>query len=194
MLGSYTILEFLLALAVFILVSHELSEILRARREGLSTNVSRVVLRVTMLMLLVVYAVVAYAYLPLEVGEGGIQEFGTPTAPWGYLLLGGLLMILAGAEALGIMRARQKGLTQNRSRLVLHTVSFLVLLTMLGLAVRKWDRYLERLDITIVQGPPGAAEVMERRARFLESAQESARETEDGASRGEDPVSQDGGG
>jgi len=157
---------------VFVLVAHELSGLLQARREGLSKNVSRVVIRVSMLVLLVVYAIFAYSYFPLELGEGGIQKIGMPTVPWGYLVIGALLTVLAALEAVGLVRARHKGLTRNVSRLVSHTVSFLVLLAMLGLAVRKWDHYMERFDITILEGPPGSAEVLERRARSLETAAE----------------------
>ncbi len=156
MLRSYTILEILLALAVFVLVSHELSGILKARREGLSKNVSRAVIRGSMLVLLLFYAVAAYMYLPLE-GKGPILEFGTPTVPWGYLVIGAMLCFLAALEAVSLMRARQKGLTTNVSRLVSHTVSFLVLLAMLGLAVRKWDGYMDRLEMTYSPGIPRSA-------------------------------------
>jgi hypothetical protein len=156
MLGSYTILEILLALAVFILVSHELDGILKARREGLSKNMSRVVIRASMLVLLVVYAVVAWRYMALE-GEGPILEFGTPTIPWGYLVIGAMLTFLAALEAVGMLRARQKGLTTNVSRLVSHTVAFLVLLVMLGLAVRKWEGYMDRLEMTYQPGIPVSA-------------------------------------
>jgi hypothetical protein len=156
MLQSYTILEILLALAVFILVAHELNGILQARREGLSKNLSRAVIRGTMLVLLVVYAVVAYTYLPLE-GDGPILEFGTPTVPWGYLVIGAMLTFLAALEAVSLVQARRKGLTTNVSRLVSHTVSFLVLLAMLGLAVRKWDGYMGRLELTYLPGIPESA-------------------------------------
>jgi len=43
MLGSYTLLEILLATAVFLLASTELRGVIRARREGRSKNLSRVV-------------------------------------------------------------------------------------------------------------------------------------------------------
>ena len=39
----------------------------------------------------------------------------------------------------------------------MHTVSFLVLLAMLGLATRKWDRYLERLEYTAFPAVPLSA-------------------------------------
>ena len=155
MLQSYTILEILLALAVFVLVSHELNGILTARREGRSKNLSRAVIRASMLVLLVVYSIVAYAYLPLE-GDGPILEYGTPTVPWGYLVIGAMLTLLAALESVSMMRARQSGLTTNVSRLVSHTVSFLVLLAMLGLAVRKWDGYMDRLEMTYLPGIPPA--------------------------------------
>jgi hypothetical protein len=156
MLGSYTILEILLALAVFVLVAHELNGILKARREGLSKNLSRVVIRSCMLVLLVFYAVVAWRYLPLE-GTGPLLEFGTPTTPWGYLVIGAMLTFLAALEAVSLVRARTKGLTTNVSRLVSHTVSFLVLLVMLGLAVRKWEGYMGRLELTYLPGIPVSA-------------------------------------
>ena len=104
--------------------------------------------------------------------------------PWGYLVIGALLTLLAALEAVGLVRARQKGLTQNVSRLVSHTVSFLVLLAMLGLAVRKWDGYMGRLEMTILEGPPGSQEVLERRARSLETAREPELEAVEDAAEG----------
>jgi hypothetical protein len=188
MLGSYTILEILLALAVFVLVAHELDGILKARREGLSKNMSRVVIRGSMLLLLVVYAVVAWRYLALE-GDGPILEFGTPTVPWGYLVIGAMLTFLAALEAVSLLRARRKGLTTNVSRLVSHTVSFLVLLVMLGLAVRKWEGYMDRLEMTYRPGIPVSAGLTSDDARADDARAEEA-PAEDAAAEveGLDPV------
>lgn len=147
MLGSYTIIEILLSLAVLVLASYELSTLLAARREGKTSNKSRVVSHVAIVVLVVVYAILAWTYLPLE-GEGPIEPFGAPTVPWAYLLLGGLLSLVAAFEAVSMVRARTLGLTENLSRLVSYSVTFLVLLAMLGLAGLKWQNYLARLDAT----------------------------------------------
>ena len=40
------------------------------------------------------------------------------------------------------------------SRLVTHSVMVLVLVVMMGLSVRKWDRYLERLEATYAESIP----------------------------------------
>lgn len=157
MWGSYTILEILLATAVFLLAANELRGVLRARREGLSTNVSRVVSHVLMLALLVSYAVFAFSYLPLEASSGGIETYNTPTMNWTYLLLGVMLTLLAAWESLALVRARRQGLTENLSRLVTHSVMVLVILVMMGLSVRKWDLYLGRLEATYAKSIPAVA-------------------------------------
>ena len=160
MLASYTALELLLATAVALLVGLELRGILDARKKGLSTNVSRVVIRVAMLAMLAIYVGFSLAFLPLELGQGGIQEVGTPTIPWNFLILGVMLTVLATVEAISMTRAMRAGLTTNRSRLVHYVVVFLVIVAMLGLSVRKWEYYLERLEITysedIPQGSSGS--------------------------------------
>ena len=43
MLGSYTLIEILLSVAVLILICHPLRTLLAARREGKTENVSRVI-------------------------------------------------------------------------------------------------------------------------------------------------------
>lgn len=154
MLQSYTILEILLGLAVFVIAASELQGVLTARREGRSRNVSRVVTHAVMIALLVPYVYFAYSYLPLETAGRGIETFGTPTFNWTYLIIGLMLAFLAAWEALALLRARRQGLTRNSTRLVSHTVMFLVLLVMMGLSVRKWDRYLDRLEATYAKSIP----------------------------------------
>jgi hypothetical protein len=157
MLGSYTILEILLASAVFLLALAELRGVIRARREGRSQNLSRVISHVSMLVLLVAYMVFAWSYLPLEASDGAIEEFNTPIFNWTYLIPGVMLTMLASWESLSVYRARRAGLTDNTSRLVTHSVMVLVLLVMMGLSVRKWDHYLDRLEASYGQSIPRVA-------------------------------------
>ena len=147
MLGSYTILEILLAFAVFLLALTELRGVLRARREGRSSNLSRVFSHAAMLVLLLAYVAFALSYLPLEEGRAE-THFNTPTFNWTYLIPGVIVAILAAWESLTLYRARRAGLTENMSRLVTHGVMVLVLVVMMGLSVRKWDLYLERMEAT----------------------------------------------
>ena len=51
-----------------------------------------------------------------------------------------------------MLRARAKGWTTNVDRLVSYTATFVVVLAMFGLAVLKWQHYLDRLDATAAQG------------------------------------------
>jgi hypothetical protein len=157
MIGSYTMLEILLASAVFLLAASELRGVIRARREGLSSNLSRVISHAAMLVLLLAYVAFAWSYLPLEASAGAIADFNTPTFNWTYLILGVIVSILAAWESLSIYRARRAGLTENSSRLVTHSVMVLVLVVMMGLSVRKWDRYLERMEATYAQSIPYAS-------------------------------------
>jgi hypothetical protein len=157
MLGSYTILEILLAAALFLLAAAELRGVVRARREGRSKNLSRVISHAAMLVLLLAYAAVAWSYLPLEASTTGIENFNTPTFNWNYLIPGVILTILAAWESITLYRARRAGITDNMSRLVTHGVMVLVLLVMMGLSVRKWDRYLERMEATYAESIPQAS-------------------------------------
>lgn len=154
MMGSFTILEILLAIAVFLLAANELRGIVRARREGRSQNLSRVISHAAMLVLLLAYVAFAWSYLPLEASAGEINGFNTPTFNWTYLIPGVIVTILAAWESLSIYRARRAGLTENNSRLMTHSVMVLVLVVMMGLSVRKWDRYLERMEATYVESIP----------------------------------------
>ena len=153
MLGSYTILEILLAVAVFLLALTELRGVIRARREGRSQNMSRVISHAAMLVLLVAYVAIAWSYLPLEAGRSE-THFNTPTFNWTYLIPGVIVAMLAAWESLTLYRARRAGLTDNMSRLVTHGVMVLVLVVMMGLSVRKWDLYLERMEATYAESIP----------------------------------------
>ena len=154
MLQSYTLLEILLGVAVFILAGSELMGVVRARREGRSQNVSRVITHGLMLALMVPYLLFAYRYLPLETSDAAIETFGTPTFNWTYLLIGLMLATLAAWESVSMLRARRQGLTTNVSRLVTHSVMLIVLVVMMGLSVRKWDHYLDRLEATYADSIP----------------------------------------
>jgi hypothetical protein len=158
MLGTYTSLEILLATAVFLLAFTELMGVMKARREGRSRNLSRVLSHTAMLVLLVAYAVFAWLYLPLEADTGEIAVFNTPTFNWTYLIPGLIVAILAAWESLSVYQARRAGLTENTSRLVTHSVMVLVLVVMMGLSVRKWELYLDRMEATYAQSIPHAPE------------------------------------
>jgi hypothetical protein len=158
MLGTYTSLEILLATAVFLLAFTELVGVMKARREGRSRNLSRVLSHTAMLVLLVAYAVFAWLYLPLEANTGEIAVFNTPTFNWTYLIPGLIVAILAAWESLSVYQARRAGLTENTSRLVTHSVMVLVLVVMMGLSVRKWELYLDRMEATYAQSIPHAPE------------------------------------
>ncbi len=152
-MSSYATIETLLALAVFLLAWHELTALLRSRREGLTENRSRVVTLSFIMALTVTYAVAAWFDTMVE-GEGPITTFGGPTVPWRYLLIGGMLALTAAFEAAALVHARTRGLTSNVSRLVSYSVMLIVMLAMLGLAVGKWEHYLGRLDQTIQADAP----------------------------------------
>ena len=139
---------------MFLLALTELRGVIRARREGRSKNMSRVVSHAAMLILLVAYVAFAWSYLPLEEGRRRDPEFNTPTFNWTYLIPGVIVAILAAWESLTLYRARRAGLTDNTSRLVTHSVMVLVLVVMMGLSVRKWDRYLERMEATYAESIP----------------------------------------
>lgn len=156
MLGSYTTIETLLAFAVLLVACYELGALVRARREGLTGNRSRLVTHCLIVALMVIYVILAWIDSPIE-GEGPIESFEGPTVPWRYLFLGGVMALVAAFEVLSMMRARVAGLTENVSRLIAYLVMLVVLLAMLGLAVRKWEHYLGRLDQTISLGTETSA-------------------------------------
>ena len=154
MLSSYTTIEILLAVAVFVLACHEFFALRRARREGRTENVSRLVTSALVMSTVAIYAMVSWTTLPLE-GEGPIEDLGTPLVPWSFLILGGLMAIIAVYEAVAQIRARSLGLTTNVSRLASYGAMFLIVLAMLGLADRKWDGYLDRLEATALSRDVG---------------------------------------
>lgn len=154
MLNSYTMIEILLAVAVFVLAGHEFFALRRARREGKTENVSRLVTSGLVMLTVALYAVVSWRTLPLE-GEGAFTELDTPLVPWSFLLLGGLMAVIAVYEAVALVRARSLGLTTNVSRLASYGAMLLIVLAMLGLADRKWDNYLDRLETTALSRDVG---------------------------------------
>ena len=156
---SLTSLEILLGIGVALLATLELRGVLAARREGRSSNVSRIVTHGAMLLLLVLYGFFALSFYPLETSKAGIVSYGTPVVNWTYVVLGVLVTLIAGWESLALMRARHLGLTKNLSRLVSHTVMLVMLLAMMGLSTQKWDHYLDRLEVTYSQDIPGAASI-----------------------------------
>ncbi|MDX1644764.1 MAG: hypothetical protein R3244_10450 [Thermoanaerobaculia bacterium] len=147
MLGSYTSIEFLLAAAVFVLSCHEFIALRRARAEGKTENVSRLIANLLIMAAVVIYGGVAWWTLPLE-GEGPLRQLDTPLVPWSFLILGGVMTVIAVYEGVALVRARQQGLTRNVSRLASYSAMFLIVLAMLGLAERKWENYVDRLEDT----------------------------------------------
>lgn len=154
MLGSYTSIEFLLALAVFVLSCHEFTALKRARAEGKTENVSRLVANGIIMAAVALYAVVAWWTLPLE-GEGPLRQLDASLVPWSFLILGGVMTVIAVYEGVALLRARRQGLTRNISRLASYSAMFLIVLAMLGLADRKWDNYVERLEATAFEADLG---------------------------------------
>ena len=153
---QFTVLELLLMLACFVITANEFFGIVRARQQGLSKNLSRVLTHASMLILLLVYAYFAYTYLPAATVLNGIDTFGTPTLNLTYLLIGLVVTVLAAWESVSMLRARRQGLTRNTSRLISRTAVFLMLVVMMGLSSMKWDHYIERLEASYQSGIPVA--------------------------------------
>ena len=82
MFTSFTSLEVLLGIGLFLLAAHELRGVLGARRDGRSTNVSRVITHGVMMLLLGVYFAFALSYYPLEASDAAIVSFDTPVVNW----------------------------------------------------------------------------------------------------------------
>ncbi len=146
-MGSFTLVETFLAVAVFLLAWYELAALIRSRREGLTRNRSRAMTLSLIMALTVAYAIGAWLGRPIE-GTGPIRSLETPTVPWTFLVIGGMMALVAAFEAAALVRARMRGLTTNVSRLVSYSVMFIILLAMLSVAMGKWESYLDRLDQT----------------------------------------------
>ena len=157
MFTSFTSLEVLLGIGVFLLAAHELRGVLGARRDGRSTNVSRVITHGVMMLLLGVYFAFALSYYPLEASDAAIVSFDTPVVNWSYVVLGLLLMVIAGWEGVSLVRARSQRLTRNLSRLVSHSMMVVMLLAMMGLSSQRWGHSLDRLHASCSQDIPAPA-------------------------------------
>jgi hypothetical protein len=139
----------LLLLVVFVLVvGKELVDLLLARRRGLTRNVSRVVTFSLLLVLAVTYAVLELRWLGFDDDAVGMDELRRlPTANWGYLVLGVMIVMVLAYEVSALVQARIAGLTSTVSRLAALLIAVVLLLVLLGISQVKWDLYLDRLDV-----------------------------------------------
>lgn len=136
-----------LAAAVFVLAGSEVIQLVRARREGRTRNVSRLFTHGILMALLLLY--VAYTVFrwwgfesrPLDPTRGSTHN-------WTYIILGITLGLLVVYELLGVVRARVSGLTTNLSRVLAHATMLLVLVVLLSISFTKWNLYLDAVAET----------------------------------------------
>jgi len=150
MFGSYTAQEAVLATLVALLAGNEIRGIIAARMAGRSRNLSRLVSHIIMLVLLGLWTSYTFYWVKVMESPGGtIETFGSSALNLPYLLLGISLILIATFEILTLYRARRKGFTTNVSRLVVHGLIVLLVLTMVSLSLLKWSEYAPRAEIRV---------------------------------------------
>lgn len=142
MFGSYTAQEAVLAALVGLLAGNEIRGIIAARMAGRSRNLSRLISHGIMLALLGLWTSYTFYWVKVMDSPGvTIETFGSSALNLPYLLLGISLILIATFEILTLYRARRQGFTTNVSRLIVHGLMVLLVLTMVGLSLLKWSEY-----------------------------------------------------
>ena len=139
---SYTAQETVLALLVAGLTVYEIVGLLAARVRGRSRNLSRLVSHVVLLVLLAPWLGYTYYWVSVMEAPGiSTETFGSTALHLPYLLLGSGILLIAGLELLGVLRARRVGATRNLSRLVTHALLAVLAVSMVGLSLLHWNDY-----------------------------------------------------
>ena len=146
--------EFALALGVFALALAELVGLLRARRAGLTDNVSRLVTHGLLAVLSIVYAGVAVWWSGTLGGTvSGMVGTRFGIANWGLLVLAALLVLVLW-ELVAQILAMHMGFTRSVPRLVTHVSMATIVVLMFMMNLTRWQIY----RTSVLEGSdPGAA-------------------------------------
>ena len=143
MLRAFSWWEIGLATAILVLAAAEFWGLSQARRQGLTDNSSRLWSHGALSLLCAAF--IGLTLLWTRAFAGPALPLELPVANWTYLLLAVMIGLVASHEVVALHRARRRGLTRNRSRLVTHLVMLILLAVMVGINLSKWELYLERL-------------------------------------------------
>jgi len=156
MISRLTSWELGLAATILLLAGSEILQLVRARRAGLTENVSRLWSQG-----LVVAAVLLYALYTFfgwrQINPDNVTSEGS-SYNWALVFLGVVAGLVISFELVALIGARAQRRTANVSRLLSHVVMLVVLVVLIDISRAKWEEYLELLSRTYEESlPPGAA-------------------------------------
>ena len=139
MLRLLALFEVQLALTVCLVASGEVIALVFARRKGLTRNVSRLVTHGFIAAFSLIYAAGAFwSWRALGKPES-LAGASDPTLNWTYLLIGGMIGLVAIYELWQHARGMAQGLTRSVPRLITHLVMVLLIAMLLGISVTRWQ-------------------------------------------------------
>ncbi len=127
------VIELILIILTFILALYEFLGVWRAKRIGLTDNITRIISH-TVIVVFIIGGVIQSLYWQDQILDIQFSLLGNvPIINLPLLLLAGLTAIISGVEALGVYRANRQGLTDNISRIVTHTIMFFMMAVVISL-------------------------------------------------------------
>lgn len=127
--------EIILITATFLLALYELIGVWRARRMGLTSNVTRIVSH-AVIVVFIIGGVIQSIYWQQQILDIQASLLGSiPMINLPLLLLAGLTAIISGVEALEVYRANREGLTDNVSRIFTHAAMFTMMAAIISINV-----------------------------------------------------------
>lgn len=117
----------------FFLAIYELLGILRARRMGLTKNVSRI-LSHSLIVVFIIGGLIQSIYWQDRILE--LQSTlmrGIPLLNLPLMFTAALAAVISGLEAVEVYKARRLGLTKNISRIITHSVMFFLMAAVISL-------------------------------------------------------------
>ena len=129
------LIKIILITITFLLALYELLGVWRARRQGLTNNITRIVSH-AVIVIFIIGGVIQSIYWQEQILDIQFSLLGNvPLINLPLLLLAGLTAIISGVEALEVYRANREGLTSNVSRIATHTIMFILMAAIISINV-----------------------------------------------------------
>lgn len=129
------LIEIILITVTFLLALYELLGVWRARRQGLTDNITRIVSH-AVIVVFIIGGVIQSIYWQEQILNIQLSLLDNiPMINLPLLFLAGLTAIISGVEALEVYRANREGLTDNVSRIATHTIMFIMMAGVISLNV-----------------------------------------------------------
>lgn len=155
MLQTLVWLEVGLAAAIFLLAAAQYLGLSMARREGRTSNRSRLIAYGSLMSLTVIYAAGSLIWLRSVIEAQDITKVANlPIVNWTYLVIAIMIGMLAAWDLVNHVRATLVNEPHYKPRLLTSLAMILLLVLLVGLNLSRWQVYLDEIQDTYSDSIP----------------------------------------